>query len=131
MIGSLPEDLSDAPLSEIRWWVANTWKHEHGVNIYDMGQNRFLFELPNKTAADHIVRGKWFWKSHRFNMQWWSPTSNTPCGRLEQVWIRVIGLPLQLWSQNVFREIGNLCGGWIATEEETVLQITSNGLGLK
>uniref|UniRef100_M1DPK7 Uncharacterized protein n=1 Tax=Solanum tuberosum TaxID=4113 RepID=M1DPK7_SOLTU len=42
--------------------------------------------------------------------------------RLDQVWIRVVGLPLQLWSQKVFREIGNLCGGWIRTEEETELR---------
>lgn len=31
-------------------------------------------------------------------------------------------MPLQLWSQKVFREIGNLCGGWIRTEEETELR---------
>uniref|UniRef100_M1BBF6 Uncharacterized protein n=1 Tax=Solanum tuberosum TaxID=4113 RepID=M1BBF6_SOLTU len=39
-----------------------------------------------------------------------------------QVWIRVVGLLLHLWSQKVFREIGNLYGGWIRTEVETELR---------
>ncbi|KAG5569604.1 hypothetical protein H5410_059370 [Solanum commersonii] len=122
VIGSLPEKVSEASLSEIRRWAASTWKHKHGINIYDLGHNRFLFEFPNKTAANHIIRGEWFWKSHKFIMQWWLPTSTSSHNRLDQVWIRVVGLPLQLWSQKVFREIGNLCGGWIRTEEETELR---------
>ncbi|KAG5594744.1 hypothetical protein H5410_035976 [Solanum commersonii] len=66
VIGSLPEEVSEASLSEIRRWAASTWKHKHGINIYDLGHNRLLFEFPNKTAADHIVRGERFWKSHKF-----------------------------------------------------------------
>ena len=34
-------------------------------------------------------------------------------------WIRVLGLPLQLWSENIMKEMGDKCGGWLATEEET------------
>ncbi|KAH0654386.1 hypothetical protein KY289_032064 [Solanum tuberosum] len=74
------------------------------------------------TAIDHIVRGDWFWKSYKFSLQWWSPTSNPIFERPNQVWIRVVGLLLHLWSQKVFREIGNLYGGWIRTEVETELR---------
>ncbi|KAF3653274.1 putative plastid-lipid-associated protein 8, chloroplastic [Capsicum annuum] len=38
------------------------------------------------------------------------------------IWIRIVGIPLHLWSQKVFQEIGNLCGDWVATEEETELK---------
>jgi len=34
----------------------------------------------------------------------------------------VVGIPLHLWSQKVFQEIGEVRGGWIATEEETELK---------
>uniref|UniRef100_A0A0V0IZK3 Putative ovule protein n=1 Tax=Solanum chacoense TaxID=4108 RepID=A0A0V0IZK3_SOLCH len=122
IVGSLPEEIPGITLSEIRRWVASTWRHNHGINIFDLGGNRFLFEFPNRTAADHIVRGDWFWKSYKFSLEWWSPTSNAIFERPNQVWIRVVGLPLHLWSQKVFREIGNLCGGWIRTEEETELR---------
>lgn len=86
------------------------------------GGNRFLFEFPNRTVVDHIVRGDWFWKSYKFSLQWWSPTSNASFERPNQVWIRVVELPLHLWSHKAFREIGNLCRGWTRTEEETELR---------
>uniref|UniRef100_M1C4X4 Uncharacterized protein n=1 Tax=Solanum tuberosum TaxID=4113 RepID=M1C4X4_SOLTU len=37
-------------------------------------------------------------------------------------WIRIGGLPLQFWSQSTFKAIGDICGGWTETEEETQLQ---------
>lgn len=33
-----------------------------------------------------------------------------------------MGVPQHLWSQKKFKEIGDFCGGWIATEEETELR---------
>lgn len=35
----------------------------------------------------------------------------------KSTWIRALGVPLQLWLQRDFTEIGNLCGGWVETEE--------------
>ncbi|KAG5598402.1 hypothetical protein H5410_029772 [Solanum commersonii] len=35
------------------------------------------------------------------------------------IWIRVVGLPLHLWSNSTFREIGDRCGGWLEMKEET------------
>ncbi|KAF3641665.1 hypothetical protein FXO37_22872 [Capsicum annuum] len=125
VVGSLPGGIADTPtLSDIRRWVNSTWKHVHRVNIYEMGQNRFLFEFPSKTTVEYILRGNWSWKLHRLRLQWWSPTvESIPCSAaIEQVWIRLVGLPLHLWSQNVFKEIGDYCGGWIRTEEETQLR---------
>ncbi|KAG5584103.1 hypothetical protein H5410_044537 [Solanum commersonii] len=54
VVGSLPEEIPGITLSEIRRWVASTWRHNHGINIFELGGNRFLFEFPNRTAADHI-----------------------------------------------------------------------------
>uniref|UniRef100_M1DFA8 DUF4283 domain-containing protein n=1 Tax=Solanum tuberosum TaxID=4113 RepID=M1DFA8_SOLTU len=122
VVESLPEEIPNVTLSEVRRWVVSSWKHYHGINIYELGHNRFLFEFPNKTAADHTISGEWFWKSHKFSLEWWSPTSTATSERLNQVWIRVVGITLQLWSQKVFREIRNFCGGWIQTEEETELR---------
>ena len=33
--------------------------------------------------------------------------------------MKVIGLPLHLWSREVFKSIGERCGGFIAVDEET------------
>lgn len=41
---------------------------------------------------------------------------------VKQTWIRLVGLPFHLWSPNVFKALGDYCGGWIKTEEETELR---------
>jgi len=41
---------------------------------------------------------------------------------VNKTWIKIIGISLHLWSQQVFEEIGQLCGGWVAMEEETELK---------
>ncbi|KAF3674920.1 hypothetical protein FXO37_06138 [Capsicum annuum] len=89
-----------------------------------MGQNQFLFEFPSKTTAEYILRGKWSWKLQRLRLQWWTPIveSIPRSATIEQVWFRLVGLPLHLWSQNVFKEVGDYCGGRIRTEEETQLR---------
>ena len=33
--------------------------------------------------------------------------------------MRVVGLPLHLWSREVFKRIGECCGGFVAVDEET------------
>ncbi|KAH0686409.1 hypothetical protein KY290_017992 [Solanum tuberosum] len=58
------------------------------------------------------------------SLEWWNPT--TVCWPEEitrdRVWIRILGLPLCLWSQNTFEQIGEQCSGYIETEEETSLK---------
>ncbi|KAF3665114.1 hypothetical protein FXO37_11169 [Capsicum annuum] len=57
--GCLPGGIADTPtLQDIRCWVSSTWKHVHRVNIYEMGQNRFLFDFPSKTTVEYILRGE-------------------------------------------------------------------------
>ncbi|RVX03355.1 5'-3' exoribonuclease 3 [Vitis vinifera] len=36
-----------------------------------------------------------------------------------ETWVRVVGLPLHLWSLEVFKSIGDGCGGFIAVDEGT------------
>ncbi|KAG5605852.1 hypothetical protein H5410_027344 [Solanum commersonii] len=78
----------------------------------------FLFEFPNRYMVELIIQGQWRWKN------WWRPTTRcTPNpSTMRETWIRVVGIPLHLWSRKVFQEIGDLCGGWIETEEETELK---------
>lgn len=40
----------------------------------------------------------------------------------ELVWIRLLGIPLYLWSDKMFKEIEKKYSGWLETEEETSLR---------
>lgn len=33
-----------------------------------------------------------------------------------------MGLPLHFWTEKIFKAIGDHCGGWLETEEETSLK---------
>jgi len=111
-------------LADIRSWSSTNWKKVFGVNIYELNSEMFLFEFPNRYMAELIIQGQWRWKSSIFHLDWWRPTTRcTPSpSTVRETWIRVVGIPLHLWSRKVFQEIGDLCGGWIETEEETELK---------
>lgn len=49
--------------------------------------------------------------------------------RPDQVWIRVVGLPLQLWSKKISHEIGNLRRDGLELKKKQRYEITSNGQG--
>ena len=55
------------------------------------------------------------------HLEWWSPSTGCK-GRIEEdqeVWIRVVGLPLHLWTIEILKKVGNACGGFIALDKDT------------
>ncbi|KAH0761235.1 hypothetical protein KY290_017308 [Solanum tuberosum] len=46
VVGSLPEEIPGITLSEIRRWVASTWRYNHGINIFDLGGIDFSSNFP-------------------------------------------------------------------------------------
>ena len=36
-----------------------------------------------------------------------------------ETWVRVVRLPLHLWSHEVLKRIGDECGGFVAVDEDT------------
>ncbi|KAG5606295.1 hypothetical protein H5410_027787 [Solanum commersonii] len=111
-------------LNNVRRWACNSWKSAIEVKVYATNDGHFMFELPSRLAAEHVLTGQWTWKKMKLELEWWKPATGcwpAEVGR-DWVWIKLLGLPMNLWSQKVFKEIGNLCGGYIETEEETSLK---------
>ncbi|KAF3618704.1 hypothetical protein FXO38_33296 [Capsicum annuum] len=73
---------------------------------------------------EHILGGTWKRRSRSLKLEWWSPTVGAypTQAKCDWFWIRALGLPLQLWSEKVMKQIGDECGGWLETEEETMLK---------
>lgn len=113
-VGYLEKDIKEKPsLSEIRRWSSSEWKKAFGVNIYELYGDMFLFEFPNKFMAEQTLQGQWKWRNLSFNLEWWSPVLGCVPNSMEvqKTWIKIIEIPIHLWSQQVFVEIGQLCGG--------------------
>ena len=39
----------------------------------------------------------------------------------EKAWVRVVGLPMHLWSQKILKKIADACGGFLAMDEDTMM----------
>ncbi|KAF3656540.1 hypothetical protein FXO37_15416 [Capsicum annuum] len=111
-------------LNGIHRWACNTWKTVFGVSVFAMNDGKFLFELPSRNVAEHVLSGEQIWKKHKVQLECWNPA--TGCWlddiKRDSVWIRLLRLPLSLWSQKNFKMVGDLCGGYVETEKETTLK---------
>ncbi|KAG5595242.1 hypothetical protein H5410_036474 [Solanum commersonii] len=117
LVGYCREESKKGPtLAEIRRWSTITWKKVFGLNIYELYDEMFLFEFPNRYMVEQTIHGQWRWKNYRFHLEWWKPTLRCipRAATVEKIWVRAVGIPLHLWSKEVFKEIGEICGGWVA-----------------
>ncbi|PHT70574.1 hypothetical protein T459_25678 [Capsicum annuum] len=125
LVGYCSEESKERPtLGDIRRWSTTTWKKVFRVNIYELYSEMFLFEFPNRYMAEQTIQGQWRWKNYRFHLEWWQPTIGCipRAATVKKTWIRAVGIPMHLWSKNIFKEIGEVCGEWVTTEEETELK---------
>ena len=68
-----------------------------------------------------MENGSRIFRGEAMHLEWWPPSTGCK-GRMEEdqeVWIRVVGLPLHLWSVEILEKVGNACGGFIALEKDT------------
>lgn len=125
LLGCLELEVKEKPtLADIRRWSTTLWKNTFRVNIYEMNEDRLLFEFPNRHMAEQVFQGKWSWKKINLKLEWWSEMAGCISNAMveNKIWIRAIRIPLHLWLNKVFQETGKICGGWVATEEETELR---------
>lgn len=113
LVGSVEQDCKEKPtLPDIRKWSNLAWKNTLGVNIYEMYDENFLFEFPNKHMAEQVLKGQWSWRNMRFNLVRWSPmvgfTSSSIIKKVK--WIRAIGVPLYPWSHEVSMKLAKSVG---------------------
>uniref|UniRef100_A0A3Q7H2F6 Uncharacterized protein n=1 Tax=Solanum lycopersicum TaxID=4081 RepID=A0A3Q7H2F6_SOLLC len=81
-----------------------------GFNLQDDRQY-FPFGFPNRNMAELTLQGGWTWKRSWVQLEWWNPIPGCKqaAKKSKTTWIRAIGLPLHLWSNEIFRQIGDLC----------------------
>lgn len=64
------------------------------VNIFDMGDGKFLFQFASKMSAEQVMKGRWQWKNNIICFQsWWPLIGGLLKDRPSTVWTRVVGLP--------------------------------------
>ena len=88
-----------------------------------MGNFFILIEFEKKVEADKVLlRGFQCFKDSILHLKRWDPKvgCSQTCEQFKEVWVRVMGLLLYLWSWEVFKKIGDYCGGFVAVDESIV-----------
>ena len=109
--GGSPVSIPSLP--SLKRWAYEVWLLKGELRISKLGGALVLFEFQNKWEADMVLlRGSRRFKDREFLLQRWGPVVGCTWKKshAKEVWVKVEGLPLHLWSREVFKRIGECCG---------------------
>ena len=113
-------------IPEVTDWAKRVWRLKGRIAIHPLNQNLFLmgFEL-SEEAIWVMENGSRTCRGGVMQMEWWSISSGCKGTRDQEkeAWIRVVGLPLHLWTREILEKVGDSCGGFVAMDEGTDLKI--------
>ncbi|RVW43419.1 putative mitochondrial protein [Vitis vinifera] len=123
LVGSWGEtEMTDADLRDMEKWGKQHWKLQGEMRIARIGGCCCLIVFEFKAEANNVLqRGFRRFKESVIQLKRWDPSVGCSQRReqAKEVWVRVMGLPLHLWNREVFKKIGDSCGGFIAVDEST------------
>ena len=90
-----------------------------------LNEDLLFLEFDSPEEARWVLDlGRRSFKGGFLQLEWWRPQSG--CirhkGAVQEAWIRVVGLPLHLWTLEILKKIGDACGGFLALEKVTTLR---------
>ena len=109
-------------LDLVRSWSRQSWEVKGKLSIAALGRGIMLFEFDQAQEAERVLaRGKRSLKDNWLILDKWNPEVGCSLKNPNAVetWVRVVGLPLHFWCFEVFKSIGDGCGGFIAVDEGT------------
>ena len=110
-------------LAELEGWAKRAWRLKGRVWFQRLNQNLFFLDFDLVEEAYWVMdNGSMIFNGEAMYLEWWSPSTGCK-GRVvedQEAWIRVVGLPLHLWSTEILKKkIGNGYGGYVAMDKDT------------
>ena len=103
-------------------WAIRVWRLKGSIAIHSLNQYLFFigFESPEE-AIRVMENGSRIFRDVVMQLEWWTPYSgcNGKRDQEKEAWIRVVGLPLHLWTGEILKKVGDSIGGFVALDEET------------
>ena len=112
----------DPDMQAFESWGRSVWNTKGGVKFSRLGGPLLLIEFETKEEAERVLlRGHRWFKESFLSLERWDPKVGCSINgeRDKSVWVRVMGMPLHFWSQEILRKIGDCCGGFLAVDEDT------------
>ncbi|RVW99876.1 LINE-1 reverse transcriptase-like [Vitis vinifera] len=103
-------------------WGKRSWNLRKGVKVMKLGEPFFLLEFEDGGEAKRVLnRGTRRFKDKLLHLERWNEEAG--ClqvgSQTKEVWVRVVGLLLHCWSEELFKSIGDCCGGLVEVDEDT------------
>ena len=98
------------------------WNIKNSLAVVNLGRGLWLFEFESKEEVDRVLKfGKRHFGTNLVHLRTWGEDMGCSSQGFseEKAWVRVVGLPVHLWSRTVMEKIGDACGGFLAVDEET------------
>ena len=101
-------------------WVRHNWTGLQGgsLDITPLAKGQFGYQFNCREDVDHILRKVWTYGKTPFQLKIWTPPFNVDTKRLDTipVWVRLPGLPWELWNLDSLGDIGNALGTFIEVD---------------
>ncbi|CAN1223197.1 hypothetical protein LINPERPRIM_LOCUS2022 [Linum perenne] len=105
---------------EFRVWMAKAWGIPQESIFSPIGDDLWMLKVSSVTVARRIMALKrWKFKGWNILMDVWTETAGRSryVENSNEAWVVVRGIPLHLRSMELFRHIGEFCGGFIGAED--------------
>ena len=106
----------------VRRWARMQWNIKNSLAVVNLGRGLWLFEFESKEQVDRVLKfGKRRFGTNLVHLRTWGEDMGCSSQSFseEKAWVRVVGLPVHLWSRTVMEKIGDACGEFLAVDEET------------
>ena len=104
-----------------KFW-AKSWDLKGNLGLAKLNKRKALLEFEDLEEARRVVSsGSCAWEGTQVRLEHWSPRSGCWAEGEErrEVWVRIVGLPISLWSPEILRRVRDACGGFITVDEHT------------
>ena len=110
---------------DLRSWethLAKSWSLKGNLGLAKLDRGKVLMEFELLIKAEQAINfGSISVGGIFLSLEKWR--SETRCLRegenKSEAWVRVLGLPVSLWEQDIMRKIGKECGGFFAVDSQT------------
>ena len=99
--------------------MSKVWGLKGNLGLARMEKNRVLMEFEILGEAIRVMSaGNRSFDGAHLRLERWNPRIG--CSEeveiTNEVWVRIVGLPLSLWNKTILRRVGEECGGFIAMD---------------
>ena len=112
-------------LQELETWAKVAWRLKGNVSFTYLNRDLLFLEFDFPDDAKRVLElGRRSFRGDFLQLEWWNPTIGCVSRKdqAKETWIRVVGLPLHLWTHEILRMLGDCCWGFLAIDEDTTLR---------